>query len=140
MRRENNKVNGLLKLFGSFFFFAGIYCAPLRLLAWEVAKQLNKENVPCDLFRGKQRDEVDGAKHRAISIEMADVTSEYDCAVIEEGSRHALVSTILCFCYFVPFCADVFSLTQQVIEWLDKAVLTMKKGEVALLSIAPEYA
>uniref|UniRef100_A0A803KQ58 peptidylprolyl isomerase n=1 Tax=Chenopodium quinoa TaxID=63459 RepID=A0A803KQ58_CHEQI len=29
---------------------------------------------------------------------------------------------------------------EQVIEGLDKAVLTMKKGEVALLTIAPEYA
>ena len=58
----------------------------------------------------------------------------------DKGCRHALVSSILCFCYFVPLCADVFSLTEQVIEGLDKAVLTLKKGEVALLSIAPEYA
>ncbi|KAL5577612.1 hypothetical protein UlMin_019311 [Ulmus minor] len=29
---------------------------------------------------------------------------------------------------------------EQVVEGLDRAVLTMKKGEVALLSIAPEYA
>ena len=59
---------------------------------------------------------------------------------IDEGSRHALVYDILCFCYFVPFCPDVFSLTEQVIKGLDRAVLTMKKGEVSLLSIAPEYA
>ncbi|KAL5541522.1 hypothetical protein UlMin_009232 [Ulmus minor] len=63
---------------------SGIYCAPLRLLAWEVAKRLNKANVPCDLFTGQERDEVDGAKHRAVTVEMADVTSEYDCAVIDE--------------------------------------------------------
>lgn len=36
---------------------------------------------------------------------------------------------------------DVLKLdTEQVIDGLDKAVLTMKKGEVALLTIAPEYA
>ena len=29
---------------------------------------------------------------------------------------------------------------EQVIDGLDKAVMTMKKGEVALLTIAPEYA
>lgn len=29
---------------------------------------------------------------------------------------------------------------EQVIDGLDRAVLTMKKGEVALLTIAPEYA
>ncbi|KAL5546869.1 hypothetical protein UlMin_006556 [Ulmus minor] len=54
--------------------------------------------------------------------------------------RHALVSGIPCFCYFVPFYTDVFSLTEQVIEGLDRAMLITKKGEVALLSIAPEYA
>ncbi|KAL5577975.1 hypothetical protein UlMin_019674 [Ulmus minor] len=56
-----------------------------------------------------------------------------------EGEEHALVSGILCFCYFVPLCANVFSLTEQVIEGHDRAMLTMKKGEVSLLSIAPEY-
>ena len=30
--------------------------------------------------------------------------------------------------------------TEQVIDGLDRAVMTMKKGEVALLTIAPEYA
>lgn len=29
---------------------------------------------------------------------------------------------------------------EQVIEGLDRAVMTMKKGEVALFTIAPEYA
>ena len=29
---------------------------------------------------------------------------------------------------------------EQVIDGLDKAVMTMKKGEVTLLTIAPEYA
>lgn len=29
---------------------------------------------------------------------------------------------------------------EQVIEGLDRGVMTMKKGEVALLTIAPEYA
>lgn len=31
-------------------------------------------------------------------------------------------------------------LTDEVIDGLDRAVVTMKKGEVALLTIAPEYA
>lgn len=31
-------------------------------------------------------------------------------------------------------------LVEQVIDGLDRAVMTMKKGEVALLTIAPEYA
>lgn len=56
----------------------------MRLLAWEVAKRLNKANVPCDLITGQERDEVDGAKHKAVTVEMADVISDYECAVIDE--------------------------------------------------------
>ncbi|GKV19638.1 hypothetical protein SLEP1_g29869 [Rubroshorea leprosula] len=63
---------------------SGIYCGPLRLLAWEVAKRMNKAKVPCDLITGQERDEVDGARHKAVTVEMADVASHYHCAVIDE--------------------------------------------------------
>ncbi|GFP86541.1 ATP-dependent RNA helicase suv3 mitochondrial [Phtheirospermum japonicum] len=62
----------------------GIYCGPLRLLAWEVAQRLNKAKVPCDLITGQEREEVDGAKHKAVTVEMADVASDYKCAVVDE--------------------------------------------------------
>lgn len=62
----------------------GIYCGPLRLLAWEVSKRLNKAKVPCNLITGQEREEIDGAKHSSVTVEMADVTSEYQCAVIDE--------------------------------------------------------
>lgn len=64
-----------------------------------MAKRLNKANVPCDLITGQEREEVDGAKHKAVTVEMADVTTDYDCAVIDEIQA--------CWClsesYFVPF-------------------------------------
>ncbi|XP_037491333.1 ATP-dependent RNA helicase SUV3, mitochondrial isoform X2 [Jatropha curcas] len=63
---------------------SGIYCGPLRLLAWEVANRLNKRNVPCDLITGQEREEVEGAKHKAVTVEMADVNSDYSCAVVDE--------------------------------------------------------
>ncbi|CAH8276649.1 unnamed protein product [Arabidopsis lyrata] len=63
---------------------SGVYCGPLRLLAWEVAKRLNKANVPCDLITGQEKDLVEGATHKAVTVEMADVTSVYDCAIIDE--------------------------------------------------------
>ncbi|XP_059445728.1 DExH-box ATP-dependent RNA helicase DExH16, mitochondrial-like isoform X3 [Corylus avellana] len=63
---------------------SGIYCGSLRLLAWEVANRLNKAKVPCDLITGQEREEVDGAEHKAVTVEMADVTSNYHCAVIDE--------------------------------------------------------
>lgn len=45
---------------------------------------MNKANVPCDLITGQEREEVDGANHRAATVEMADVSSDYQCAVIDE--------------------------------------------------------
>lgn len=53
-------------------------------MAWEVAKRLNKANVPCDLITGQERDEVEGAHHKAVTVEMADVSTDYKCAVIDE--------------------------------------------------------
>ncbi|XP_072973354.1 ATP-dependent RNA helicase SUV3, mitochondrial isoform X1 [Typha angustifolia] len=63
---------------------SGLYCGPLRLLAWEVAQRLNRANVPCNLITGQEREEIDGAKHSSITVEMADVTSDYQCVVIDE--------------------------------------------------------
>ena len=79
--REDENLEFKLKYF---CYSAGIYCGPLRLLAWEIAKRLNKAKVPCSLITGQERDEVDGAKHKAVTVEMADVSSNYHCAVIDE--------------------------------------------------------
>ncbi|KAH1267768.1 DExH-box ATP-dependent RNA helicase DExH16, mitochondrial [Glycine max] len=61
---------------------SGVYCGPLRLLAWEIAKRLNKAQVPCDLITGQEREEVDGANHKAVTVEMADLSADYQCAMI----------------------------------------------------------
>ncbi|KAI3837614.1 hypothetical protein MKX03_029739 [Papaver bracteatum] len=63
---------------------SGLYCGPLRLLAWEVAKKLSKAKVPCDLITGQEREEVEGAKHKSATVEMADLSSDYQCAVVDE--------------------------------------------------------
>lgn len=63
---------------------SGVYCGPLRLLAREVAKRLNNADVPCNLITGQEREEIEGAKHSSVTVEIADVTTEYQCAVIDE--------------------------------------------------------
>lgn len=45
---------------------------------------MNKAKIPCDLITGQEKEVVEGAKHKAVTVEMADVTSDYDCAVIDE--------------------------------------------------------
>ncbi|XP_006650575.1 ATP-dependent RNA helicase SUV3, mitochondrial [Oryza brachyantha] len=63
---------------------SGVYCGPLRLLAREVAQRLNKANVPCNLITGQEKEEIEGAKHSSVTVEMADVTTDYQCAIIDE--------------------------------------------------------
>ncbi|KAA0049343.1 DExH-box ATP-dependent RNA helicase DExH16 [Cucumis melo var. makuwa] len=74
---------------------SGVYCGPLRLLAWEVAKRLNKARIPCDLITGQEREEVEGATHKAVTVEMADVTANYSCAVIDEIQAFYLLLVFL---------------------------------------------
>ncbi|ONM18129.1 DExH-box ATP-dependent RNA helicase DExH16 mitochondrial [Zea mays] len=61
-----------------------VYCGPLRLLAREVAKRLNKVNVHCNLITRQERNEIEGAKHSSVTFEMADMTTNYQCVVIDE--------------------------------------------------------
>jgi hypothetical protein len=49
----------------------GIYCAPLRLLAWEVYEKLNAAGIPCNLRTGQEKIDVPGARHTACTVEMA---------------------------------------------------------------------
>lgn len=62
----------------------GIYCAPLRLLAWEISETLSNFGIPCNLLTGQERHINHDATHLSCTIEMADLNEEYDVAVIDE--------------------------------------------------------
>lgn len=62
----------------------GVYLAPLRLLAMEVADTCNAGGTFCSLVTGQERKEVPGANHTACTIEMADLHRRIDVAVIDE--------------------------------------------------------
>lgn len=62
----------------------GIYWAPLRLLAWEVAEKLNSEGIRCSLKTGQEKSVSEYDTHVACTIEMAKHTEEYDVAIIDE--------------------------------------------------------
>ena len=63
---------------------SGVYCGPLRLLAWEIFERLNEQEIPCSLITGQELEEKEGAKVLSCTTEMVDVTTEYDVAVIDE--------------------------------------------------------
>jgi hypothetical protein len=67
----------------------GVYCGPLRLLAWEVHEKLsegtiNNNRIPCDLLTGQEQVFLPDARHRASTIEMVDLRDPVDVAVIDE--------------------------------------------------------
>ena len=63
---------------------SGTYCAPLRLLAWEISESMNGEGVPCALVTGQERREAPNARHASCTVEMSDLSKVMDCAVIDE--------------------------------------------------------
>ncbi|XP_035508285.1 ATP-dependent RNA helicase SUPV3L1, mitochondrial [Morone saxatilis] len=67
---------------------SGVYCGPLKLLAHEIFEKSNTAGVACDLVTGEERTFVDldgrPAAHVACTIEMCNVTTQYEVAVIDE--------------------------------------------------------
>jgi ATP-dependent RNA helicase SUPV3L1/SUV3 len=61
-----------------------LYLAPLRLLAAEVYDTLTAEGIFTSLFTGQERREVAFSTHTAATVEMANVTNEYDVVVMDE--------------------------------------------------------
>lgn len=62
----------------------GIYCGPLRLLAWQVADGLTREGYPTSLLTGQERHFVEGAALTSCTVEMADSNAFCHVAVIDE--------------------------------------------------------
>ena len=62
----------------------GLYLGPLRLLAAEVYEILTAEGFYTNLFTGQERREIAFSTHTAATIEMCNITDEYDTVVIDE--------------------------------------------------------
>lgn len=64
---------------------SGLYCGPLRLLAWEIAEKFNNSfDIPCSLITGQEVRNIEHAKHTACTVEMASTTRPVDIALIDE--------------------------------------------------------
>ena len=62
----------------------GIYLGPLRLLAAEQFESLNMADVPCSLVTGEEQIRVPFSRVQSSTVEMADLKTHYDVAVIDE--------------------------------------------------------
>lgn len=62
----------------------GVYLAPLRLLAMEVAERMNGDGIPCNMITGEEEKRIPGAEHTASTIEMLSESEWYDVAIIDE--------------------------------------------------------
>lgn len=63
----------------------GIYLGPLRLLAFEQFESLNEAGYPCALLTGEEQQTVPGARYQSSTIEMLDLYTHYETAVIDEA-------------------------------------------------------
>lgn len=68
---------------------SGVYLAPLRLMAYEAYETLLKLKLRCDMVTGEEEIRTQGAKHTAMTVELADLTERYDVAVIDEAQMIA---------------------------------------------------
>jgi len=62
----------------------GLYLGPLRLLAAEQFESLNLADVPCSLVTGEEQIRVPFSRVQSSTVEMADLQTHYDVAVIDE--------------------------------------------------------
>ena len=62
----------------------GCYLAPLRLLAAELYDTMNSKGVKTTLLTGEEVIEIEDATHYSSTIEMAKLSEEFSCAVIDE--------------------------------------------------------
>lgn len=62
----------------------GCYLAPLRLLASELFDTLNDLGCKTTLLTGEEVIDVEGATHTSSTIEMAKLSEDFDCVVIDE--------------------------------------------------------
>jgi|MDTB01.2.fsa_nt_gb hypothetical protein len=63
----------------------GLYCSPLRLLAWETFERLNANGAKTNLMTGQERDiRHEDARVLACTVEMAETHREFDIAIIDE--------------------------------------------------------
>ena len=60
----------------------GVYCAPLRMLAWEIFEKISKTGKKASLLTGEERKVNEDAEVMSCTIEMLNLEVEYDIAVI----------------------------------------------------------
>ena len=72
---------GVQRLHGAWH---GLYLGPLRLLAAEQFEALNLADVPCSLVTGEEQIRVPFSRVQSSTVEMADLKTHYDVAVIDE--------------------------------------------------------
>lgn len=63
---------------------SGVYCGPLRLLAFEIHDRLNTGSVPCTLRTGQEVIEVEGADHVSCTVEMTALQTTVEVGVLDE--------------------------------------------------------
>ncbi|XXQ36084.1 RNA helicase [Plasmodiophora brassicae] len=124
----------------------GLYAGPLRLLAWQVYKRLQGNAVPCDLRTGQEIIDTPFARHKSATVEMTDVNSEVEVAVIDEiqmvgdpDRGHAFTRALLgAPAQTVYLCGDTSatSLIEEICEINDEQLTIIPHQRLGTLSFS----
>lgn len=68
---------------------SGLYLAPLRLLAWEIADKLNAQGFPCSLVTGEEKVILPNARFVSSTVEMFNPEFLGECIVLDEAQMLA---------------------------------------------------
>ena len=63
---------------------AGVYLAPLRLLAMEIQDTLLADNVLCSMLTGEEENIIEGSTIMSSTVEKIDLNKKYEVGVIDE--------------------------------------------------------
>jgi len=134
---------------------SGIYCGPLRLLAWEITEILRKSefgdsgtSIACSLITGQEKDIMDGATHVSCTVEMASLSDDYECAVIDEmqliGDRERGWAWTQAFlglrCRNIHVCGNgsFLPLLRQICSDTGDTLVVREYARLSPLSVAPD--
>ncbi len=71
------------------FSSSGVYLAPLRLLAWEVADKLKSEGHLCSLLTGEEKLMIPDAPFLSSTVEMFNPDNYAECIILDEAQMIA---------------------------------------------------
>lgn len=118
---------------------SGVYCAPLRLMAYEIFDKLTRAGIKTNLLTGQKRMIDSESSHLVCTVEMLPIGKSFDVGIIDEMQMVADESRgfawcraffalqvcviLLCDCIFLYLCMSCMYLLNGLINALRLCIM-----------------